>query len=218
MYWDNEYKSKERLWGTTPSELAKAVVAYVQKNMHNDDSVSLLDIGCGYGRDAFYYAENLACIILGIDVSEKAIEIASETALMTQEKNVEFRIHNFVELEDNKYDIISASNLYQLLRPGEREQLRDAVSFLLKPDGLLFLSTLSVNDPEHKGKGSPIPGEPGSYQDKVYLHLCTKAELMEDFGFLDIKELYEHEYDEPRATGEVHHHISWILIAENTNG
>ncbi len=42
---------------------------------------------------------------------------------------------------------------------------------------------------------------------------CTKEELEEDFQFLSIKELYEHRYDEPRAHGETHHHISWTLIA-----
>ena len=84
----------------------------------------------------------------------------------------------------------------------------------LKPGGLLFLSTLSVRDPEHYGKGSPVPGEPNSFVDKVYLHLFAREELMHDFGFLEIKELYEHEYAEPRATGEAHHHILWILNGE----
>jgi hypothetical protein len=52
-----------------------------------------------------------------------------------------------------------------------------------------------------------------SFINNKYLHFCTKEELEDDFQFLSIKELYEHRYDEPRACGETHHHISWILIA-----
>jgi len=86
---------------------------------------------------------------------------------------------------------------------------------VLKPNGLLFLSTLSTRDPEHSEKGTPISGEINSFVDNVYLHLCERSELEEDFSFLKIEELYEHEYFEPRATGETHHHISWILVSRN---
>ena len=101
-----------------------------------------------------------------------------------------------------------------MLRRSEREELRRTVMKVIKPNGLLFLSTLSISDPEHYGKGVPIPKESNSFQDRVYLHFCTREELVEDFAFLSIRELYEHEYYEPRATGETHHHISWILIGE----
>jgi len=47
------------------------------------------------------------------------------------------------------------------------------------------------------------------------LDFCTRNELGNEFNFLKIKELYEHEYYEPHSTGEVHHHISWILIGES---
>ena len=51
--------------------------------------------------------------------------------------------------------------------------------------------------------------------DKVYLHFCTRNELGNEFYFLEIKELCEHEYYEPHFTGEVHHHISWIQIGKS---
>jgi len=44
--------------------------------------------------------------------------------------------------------------------------------------------------------------------------LCERSKLEEDFSSFKIKELSEHEYFEPRATGETHHHISWILVGE----
>jgi len=213
MYWDKEYEKKSRLWGEGPSVLAVAAVERL-KRFKDEATLSILDIGCGYGRDAFHYAECLGCTILGIDVSEKAIAMASRTAAEREISKVDFKIMDFKELKGDRYDVVTASNLYQLLRKQERDDLVNAISRTLRPGGLLFLSTLSVNDPEHAGKGTPIAGEHNSYsyQDRVYLHLCTKEELMADFAFLNITELEEHEYDEPRVTGEVHHHISWILV------
>ncbi len=213
MFWDNEYKSKERVWGERPSELAIAAAGYLQKCKSSNEILSILDIGCGYGRDAFYL-ENLGCMILGIDISEEAINIASDVVLKVQKEDVKFQCCNFTELKEEKYDIVFISNLYQLLKKNERKELRKAVMRILKPNGLLFLSTLSIKDSEHCGKGTPIPEESNSFQDRVYLHFCTREELVEDFAFLNIKELYEHEYYEPHSTGEIHHHISWILIGE----
>jgi SAM-dependent methyltransferase len=217
MFWDNEYKSNERVWGGGPSELAIAVVKYLQKNSLNNTILSILDIGSGYGRDAFYFLDNLRCRIFGIDISEKAIDIASNVVLKAQKEDVKFQCCNFTKLKEGKYDIVFVSNLYQLLKKNERKELRETVVRTLKPNGLLFLSTLSVRDPEHYGKGTSVPEESNSFHERLYLHFCTREELIEDFAFLNIKELYEHEYYEPRATGEIHHHISWILVGEHVD-
>jgi 2-polyprenyl-3-methyl-5-hydroxy-6-metoxy-1,4-benzoquinol methylase len=215
MHWNREYSTHRSLWGNNPSELAIVAVEYLKKSGVNSAALNILDIGCGYGRDAFHYTEYLRCAVSGIDKSERAIELAVRTADETKNRNVAFKMKDFSDLGDEKYDIVTASNLYQLLRETERKNLVEAIAKTLKPGGLLFLSTLSIDDPEHARKGEPIPGDLNSFQDKVYLHLCTKDELMTEFAFLNILELYEHEYDEPRATGEVHHHISWILIGKN---
>lgn len=220
MHWEDEYRAKERVWGEEPSELARAVVGYIKTIKMADTELSILDIGCGYGRDALYYAGNLKCSVFGIDLATKGIEIARSTAAERNAECVSFECRDFKDVHSGKYDVVCASNLYQLLRIDQRRDLRNAVKATLKPGGLFFLSTLSVDDPEHFGVGDPIPGEANSYsfQHRVYLHFCTNEELESDFSFLSIAELYEREYDEPRAEGQDHHHISWILVGENTNG
>ena len=214
MFWDDKYESEGSVWGEDPGELAIAAVGYLQKYRAPSETLSILDIGCGYGRDAFYFSDNLNCRILGIDTSKKAIAIATNTAFKTKREDVRFQCCNFTELKEGKHDVVFISNLYQLLKKNGRKELEQMVMRTLRPKGLLFLSTLSVIDPEHFGKGIPSPEKPNSFQDKTYLHLCTREELAENFAFLVIKELYEHEYYEPQSTGKPHHHISWILIGE----
>ena len=87
------------------------------------------------------------------------------------------------------FDVVFVSNLYQLLRPPERAGLRSTLGALLAPAGLLFLSTLSTNDPQHYGEGEPVPGERDSFTRPVYLHFCREEELREDFSFLSVEGL-----------------------------
>jgi len=215
MFWDKVYDKSGRVWGDKPSELALATAGYLQKQRLSKQPLAVLDIGCGYGRDALYLANNFRCAILGVDVSEKAIEIATGAVPHEQKARVRFQKSDFAELDHEKYDVVFASHLYHLLKDDERKKLRRIIMRTLKPNGLLFLSTLSVKDPEHYGKGDPVPGEANSFHDKTYLHFCTKEELIGDFDFLYMKEIYEHEFYETRATGETHHHVSWILAGEH---
>jgi SAM-dependent methyltransferase len=215
--WDNDYQSYKHVWGDIPSELASFAVDYLQQALPHMKGVSILDIGCGYGRDALYLSQHIDCKILGIDSSKEAIEMALHNLSGNTTGNIEFRCYSFTRLglSGDKYDIVFMSNLYQLLKSPQRIELQEVVKGVLRPGGLLFLSTLSLNDPEHRGRGAPIAGEVNSYMDGKYLHFCTREELESDFSYLDIKKLIEHEYYEPRANGETHHHISWLLAGEN---
>ena len=214
MRWEDEYRNNERLWGAQPSELALATVEYIQKTGAGAETLSILDLGCGYGRDAIYYSESLDCNILGIDLANKGIEIGQRAVSDGKIEGVSFEAYDLKDFREGTYDVVCASNLYQLLRPEQRRDFRETVEASLKPGGLFLLSTLSTIDPEHFGVGDPIAGEVNSYSfdHKTYLHFCDEDELRGDFDFLAIADLYEREFDEPRATGEVHHHISWILI------
>jgi len=213
VFWDDRYREQGHVWGSEPSELAKIVSRYLQECLP-DRELRILDLGCGYGRDALYLSKNYNAAVLGIDISQEAVSIASRAVPKPYKKRVTFQQQDFRRFDEGRYDVVFSSNLYQLLREDERRKFVKTVVRVLEPNGLLFLSTLSVNDPEHSGKGTPILGEPNSFQDVVYLHLCTKKELQRDFASLKILELFEHEFHEPRVTGEIHHHISWILIGE----
>ena len=210
--WNTTYKTDKKVWGDKPSELAVAVYNYLRESQgfSNRKDIFILDLGCGYGRDAIFLAQNLPCHILGLDNSQAAIDMAGQSLKGSLGKRIEFLCYDFTSVSD-KYDVIFISNLYLLLKPDERIKLRETIKRCLKHDGVLFLSTLSVSDPQHFGKGVPVEGETNSFFDVRYMHLSTRQELEEDFSFLTIHALYERQFHEPR-TPRNHDHVSWILM------
>lgn len=212
MTWDNTYRTNQHVWGNRPSALAAFACHYLQSIEPSGKAIEILDLGCGYGRDTIYLARSINCHVLGIDNSSEAIEMAGKALAADLESRVIFHCCDFRQIAEEKFEIVFASNFYHLLKLEERKALRNTIKKMLKPSGMLFLSTLSPRDPEHFGKGKRIENEDNSFQDKTFLHFCTREELETDFSFLTIKELSEHEYYEPRSNGQVHHHILWILI------
>ena len=218
MNWNDEYAGSRKVWGDGPSELAVIIVDYLHRHNLEKRRLVILDIGCGYGRDEIYLPKHLNCHIKAIDSSQEAISTAENTVSSLKIEDVDFAVCNFTDVAEDKYDVVFISNLYHSLKEPERRQLRDKLKNLLRPNGMLFLSALSVNDPEEYGKGAPVEHELHSFQGKKYLHFCTAEELRGDLDFLSIKALYEHKYDEPHYQGKTHHHISWILVGRRPEG
>ena len=213
MTWDKTYRNENKVWGESPSILAVFAYTFLAQStrFQKNQDLFILDIGCGYGRDAFFLAQNLPCHVLGVDNSEKAIEMAQKSLPRDLKKKVELLCYDFKQVND-RYDIILASNLYQVLKPNEREQLRETMRRCLNGKSLLFLSTLSLRDPHHSGKGTPVENDPHSFMQEKYIHLSTREDMEKDFDFLNINALFEREYNEPHSSGGDHQHISWILV------
>jgi tellurite methyltransferase len=211
-YWDGAYRSDRKIWGKRPSDIALAAVKYFSDARITTAGKRMLDIGCGYGRDAFYLASQLGVRMTAVDPATAAVEMAKADGAKGGGPFVDFRVSRFQEIADGPYDLVYAANLYQILPPEDRKQFPRAVNALLAPDGMFVLGTLSTRDPEHAGIGTAIPGDINSWVDKTYVHLSDRAELEKAFYFLTFQKIYEHEFLESRAGGSSHHHISWILI------
>jgi cyclopropane fatty-acyl-phospholipid synthase-like methyltransferase len=212
MVWDKTYNSEKKVWGEKPSELAIYACNYLKQSrqFQANPDIFILDIGCGYGRDALFLAGEVPCHILGVDNSKKAIAMAQESLPRELEKRIEFLCFDFSRVVD-KYDVILCSNLYPILKPEERAELREVLKRCLQTDGVVFLSVFSVRDPQHQNKGIPVEDEANSFIDEKYVHLCTRQELEQDFDFLNISALFERDFVERRSTVD-HHHIMWMLM------
>jgi SAM-dependent methyltransferase len=204
------YARGRRLWGSNPSELALIAVAYIKDHPLRARRGRIVDIGCGYGRNSFYLSDQLRQPVLGIDVSSLAIDEALDAGGRPG-GDVVFQCRGFMDVEDERFDILFASNFYHVLRPKDRETFRRKIPDLMHEESLLFLNTMSVRDEEEFGKGEPVEGESNSFVGEKYLHFSTRSELLDEFGFLEVLELFEHSYAEPHLDS-THNHTSWVLI------
>lgn len=108
----------------------------------------ILDIGCGSGTISLYLASK-GYEVKGIDISKKAIEACKESANNIGLKNVKFEISEFPKsLPQEKFNLIFFSEVIEHL-PNDDLALRK-IHKLLKPGGILFLSTPSKNAPLYK--------------------------------------------------------------------
>ena len=116
--------------------------------------------------------------------------------------------------QPERFDVVYCSNVYHLLDPGGRAALRATVGGRLVPRRPVLHEhpVAPRRDPRHAGHGRPVPGEPGSWVEQTYLHLCRRDELERDFGFLRLERLDEIAYLEPRPEGAPHDHVSWIVV------
>jgi SAM-dependent methyltransferase len=107
-----------------------------------------LDIGCGAGTVDFYLA-NKGYDVTGIDISSRAISSCQKTA-----KNLGLKNTNFIEVDfpkkslPERFDFIICSEIIEHL---DDDQLAfKQINKLLKPKGLLIVTTPSKNAPLYR--------------------------------------------------------------------
>lgn len=82
-YWEEYYKKKNKTF--KPSNFAKFLI---NKKFIKKDSV-VLDLGCGDGRDTFYFSNNVKKVF-GFDKSKIIIKKNSKLSIKSKMKNISF--------------------------------------------------------------------------------------------------------------------------------
>ena len=116
--YEKKYEGQEYYWGITPNSLCYEVM----KLKPPVKPYRVLDIGCGEGKDAVFFAKN-GYIVSAFDAAEKGLEKARELAHLHQVDVNFFQADiNEYELRED-YDIIFSSGVLHYLMPNRREQL-----------------------------------------------------------------------------------------------
>ena len=199
------------------SKLAFVVLEYLETHALLDQSVAILDYGCGNGDVAKFLSQKLNYTLFTcIDISQKAIDAAR--------KNCE-NLRNFeilcgdVSAINQPYDIILLSSVYHFLNKKQRSALISKIKRFLNPGGLLFLLTLSTDDQQYYGKGKPITdvNDPNSfiYDEGYYLHFSSKNEFQTEFNFLKKERLDE--FYGKNYTKDTEFFSCWIFTGKKLN-
>jgi len=137
----------------------------------------VLDAGCGCGYGAYHLARAGAASVLGIDVSEEAVAHCRDRY---GAENIAFERRDVLRtgLEDASFDRIVSFEVFEHVEGPDR--FLDEMKRLLRPDGVLILSTPNARTYEAGGEDGDNP-----YHVKEYTPEEMKDLLESRFGRVD---------------------------------
>ncbi|MMZ49038.1 Tellurite methyltransferase [compost metagenome] len=110
--YEEEYKTQEYYWGTEPNKVCYQVLQFMPPNKH----IKLLDIGCGEGKDAVFFARN-GYDVTAFDVSDAGIE---KTKKLAEKIGIHVNVFKADILDyrlDTHFDVIFSSGVLHYIKP-----------------------------------------------------------------------------------------------------
>lgn len=168
-FWDQEYTNPEhlKLSMTESGDLAKCM-----RWLERQDSLpipakgsSVVDAGCGNGRNLIYLAAQFGMKGIGVDISSAAIAQARRAS---HELPITYHVSSAgkpLPAEDASQVLALDMMTSHFLNKEERKGLRDEIHRVLIPGGFLFMKTFLKDEDLHTARLlKDFPGqEPGSY-------------------------------------------------------
>lgn len=132
--WD--WKSADRQRWMTPSEDSE----YLARKWTDEGARSILDLGCGLGRHAFFFTEK-GFDVAAVDLSEEAVRSVKEGM---QECNMYFpcQVADMMKLPflDNAFDRVFSYHVISHQDTPGVQAVIDEITRVLKPGGKVFLT------------------------------------------------------------------------------
>ena len=116
--YEKNYKNHETHWGNVIQRIERKVLKFLPPTK----PLSVLNIGCGEGNTAIFFARN-GYIVSACDTSDKNLEVAKKSA---KKFGLEINFFNADIMNykiETKFDIIFASGALQYLPPKERPRI-----------------------------------------------------------------------------------------------
>jgi 2-polyprenyl-3-methyl-5-hydroxy-6-metoxy-1,4-benzoquinol methylase len=144
-FFDSAYK------GTPPWDIGRPQKEFVELVQRGEITGSVLDIGCGTGEHALFFARE-GHEVWGIDSAPLAIQKAREKAA-DRGLNVNFLVLNALEISRLKrnFDTATDSGLFHTLSDEDRPTFVDNLATILYPAGKYFMICFSDLEPPGYG-------------------------------------------------------------------
>lgn len=145
-FWDHEYTEGGHLkLSDEAAEDLKKFCRWLQRqhgNTYLNPTASVIDFGCGNGRNLIYLAETFGMHGHGYDVSAAAIKLAKAAS---EQYNLTYTVRSiageFADIPDASQDLVLDMMTSHFLSGSERELLKTEMFRVLKPGGYLFMKT-----------------------------------------------------------------------------
>jgi len=133
--------------GTPPWDIGRPQKAFVDLAAAGEVTGSVLDVGCGTGEHALFFAER-GHGVLGIDTSSLAIRKAKEKAA-ARGLRVQFLVWNALDLAGLKrtFDTVIDSGFFHVLSDEDRPAFAKSLATVLAPGGNYFMLCFNDQNP-----------------------------------------------------------------------
>jgi len=172
-YWANFYRGHTAV--TAPSPFAQDCIRKLKAGQR------LLEIGCGNGRDATFFAAN-GFEVTALDKSQPAIDAGLER----NEHGIEYLCCDVVDAADRvagKFDVVySRFSLHAMTRSEEERAIAAAHELLLR-DGIFCIECRSINDPLARAGDVLSPDERIEGHYRRFIVLAELLDKLKDCGF-----------------------------------
>jgi cyclopropane fatty-acyl-phospholipid synthase-like methyltransferase len=137
--------------GTPPWDIGRPQKEFVELARRGEITGSVLDIGCGTGEHALFFAAE-GHEVWGIDSAPLAIQKANEKAAV-RGLHVHFLVMNALDLArlNRTFDTVTDSGLFHTLSDKDRPVFVDSLAAILSPAGKYFMLCFSELEPAGYG-------------------------------------------------------------------
>ena len=220
--WDDVYSKAFMTMWYPNEDIIRFCARLIQKQLtHNKYDVKrpvhqVLDLGCGNGRHAMYFARQ-GFKAAGVDVSEQAIDWAKDWA-HREKLEVDFRVGNIENLPfaEETFDVVVSHGVLDHVAMETAKRAASEVKRVLRPQGLFYCDLRSTEDFEYgvgaqSGPNTFVLSE--GYEQGLIQHFFSRAETEDLFDGL-FRILYS-EITENRLGPDFRRKYSrWVFAAE----
>lgn len=198
--YDKRYNTEEYYWGLMPNHICYDIM----KILPPVKPYRVLDIGCGEGKDAVFFAK-CGCLVTAFDISEQGIEKAKRLAEYNKVDVNFFKADLFDYRPDTEYDIVFSSGVLYFIQQTVRKEFCDSLKAHTVDGGINALNVF-VKKPF-------IKCAPDYTKDEEKTHPWYSGEL---FGYYNDWLLYtcREEIFDCNSGGIPHNHCMNTLIAQ----
>jgi len=198
-YYENAYRNADGYyWGVNPSQMCLKVVSLLPP----EKRLKVLDIGCGEGKDAVFFAR-CGYDVSAFDISDSGVE---KTKRLAEKAGIYVNVFkadiNDYRL-DKKYDILYQVGVFHAIKPELRDEIMSNYKSHVNGNGIAaFFSFVE----------KPFIGLPPEKEEHFYL--LKSGQLFTYFHDWHIEHCEEYIFD-CNSAGIPHHHAANRVYARN---
>jgi len=130
-FYDDKYSTDDYFWGVAPNKSCLRVLEFLPPNK----PLKLLDIGCGEGKDAVFFAR-CGYDVSAFDISEAGLDKTKRLAEKARVHVRAFRANIWDYRLNEHYDVLYSSGALHYIKPKLRDDIMTNYKAHINPNGI----------------------------------------------------------------------------------